>query len=139
MQVRTFLKNSHVEMPRKNKSFKIAKFVKANKTKGYSTRYINDFNGSSSFEPIYDYDNTKTEIEKVPIQQDATKNDEIYPDPEDFHKKLLNKSRLGNQNHGEDASVIKICKLNELRDGYLMISIRLCLFSYNSRKTVKEG
>lgn len=104
-------------------------YLSANKTKGYSTRYINDFNGSSPFEPIYDYDNTKTEIDKVPINQPDTKNDEIYPDPEDFHKKMLNKSRMGNQNHGEDASVIKICKLRLRswmnRDEFLMISFAL--------------
>lgn len=84
-----------------------------NKTKGYSSRYINDFNATSSFEPIYDYDNTKTEIEKVSLRQSATKSDDnleiIYPDPEDFHRKMLNKTRMENRHH-ED-TVIKICKL----------------------------
>lgn len=89
-------------------------FCFAARTKGYSSRYINDFNITSPFEPIYDYDNTKTEIDKVPIRpQDATKNDdnlEIYPDPEEFHRKMLNKSRIDSQNHHDD-TVIKICKL----------------------------
>lgn len=87
----------------------------ANETKGYSSRYINDFN-STSFEPIYDYDNTKTEIDKVPLRQSTTKNDEnmeiIYPDPdpEDFHRKMMNKTRMGNRHH--DDTVIKICEYN---------------------------
>lgn len=83
----------------------------ANQSNGFSSRYINDFN-STSFEPIYDYDNTKTDIEKFPLQS-STKNSEnseiIYPDPEDFHRKMLNKSRMGNRHH--DDTVIKICEL----------------------------
>lgn len=80
--------------------------------KGFSGRYINDFNATSSFEPLYDYDNTKTEVDKIPLQQEATKSDdnlEIYPDPEEFHRKMLNKTRMENQHH--DDTVIKICKL----------------------------
>lgn len=96
-------------------SLKVHKnFCFSARTKSYSSRYINDFNITSPFEPIYDYDNTKTEIEKVPLRaQDATKNDdnlEIYPDPEEFHRKMLNKSRIDSQNHHDD-TVIKICKL----------------------------
>ena len=83
---------------------KIISFSSANKTKGFSSRYINDFNASSSFEPFYDYDNTKTEVDKVSLQQDLTKNEEnldvLYPNPEDI------KSRM--EHHEE--SVIKICK-----------------------------
>lgn len=85
------------------------------KAKSYSSRYINDFNATSPFEPIYDYDNTKTEIDKIPLQQESTKSDDnmeiIYPDPEDFHRKMMNKSRM--ENHHED-TVIKICELNVL-------------------------
>lgn len=88
----------------------------ANKTKGFSSRYINDFNQTSSFEPIYDYDNAKTEIDKLALLKESTKNDDnleiIYPDPEDFHMKMLNKSRMENQLHHDD-TVIKICELNE--------------------------
>lgn len=86
-------------------------FSSADKIKGLSSRYINDFNATSPFEPIYDYDNTKTEIDKVPFHQDATKNDDsldiIYPDPMEIHRKMLNKSRM--ENHHDD-TVIKICK-----------------------------
>jgi hypothetical protein len=42
--------------------------------------------------------------------QDGSKNDdnlEIYPDPELFHRQLLNKSRLSERH---DESIIKICK-----------------------------
>jgi hypothetical protein len=89
----------------------------ANKTRGYSSRYINDFNSTSAFEPIYDYDNTKTEIDKVPLKQTPTKADDnleiIYPDPDEFHRKLLNKSRMENRHH--DDTVIKICELSEKR------------------------
>jgi hypothetical protein len=81
----------------------------ADKAKGkrFSTRYINDFNATSSFEPIYDYDNTRTEIDKVPFQQEAaTKNNDenleiIYPNPDDIRSRM---------SHHEE-SVIKICKL----------------------------
>ncbi|CRK92969.1 CLUMA_CG006584, isoform A, partial [Clunio marinus] len=87
-----------------------AKSLSANKTKGYSSRYINDFNASQSFEPIYDYDNTRTEVEKVSYRQDASRIDDnldlIYPDPEDFHRRMLNKTRMVNQ-HNDD-TVIKI-------------------------------
>lgn len=95
---------------------KFSKFSTANKTKGFSSRYINDFNATSPLEPIYDYDNTKTEIDKVPFQQDATKDDDsmdiIYPDPMEIHRKMLNKTRMGNQHH--DDTVIKICKFTDL-------------------------
>lgn len=94
------------------KNFRSLILVSNYKAKGYSSRYINDFN-ASSFEPIYDYDNTKTEIDKVPLRQDVTKGDDnleiIYPDPEDFHRRMLNKSRMENRHH--DDTVIKICKL----------------------------
>lgn len=81
-----------------------------------SSRYINDFeNNSTSFEPVYDYDATKTVIDdkiKTPIQnvQKDESEPEIYPDPEDFHKKLLNKSRINNRH---DENVIKICEYGE--------------------------
>jgi hypothetical protein len=88
-----------------------------NKTKGYSNRYINDDFNASAFEPIYDYDlqpNTQTEIDRFTLRKEAIKNNdenlEIYPDPDDFHRRMLNKSRMENRHH--DDTVIKICKFS---------------------------
>lgn len=52
-------------------------------------------------------DKIKTPIQNV--QKDESE-PEIYPDPEDFHKKLLNKSRINNRH---DENVIKICEYGE--------------------------
>jgi hypothetical protein len=83
----------------------------ATKSKGYSSKYINDFNKSTS--PDFDYDLTKNVLSDEIKTPDETKqqddNLEIYPDPEIFHRRLLNKTRFGDRH---DESIIKICKLN---------------------------
>lgn len=85
--------------------------INLDKTKGYSNRYLNDFN-RTSVEPNYDYDLTKN----YATNKDETKNqndddnlpDIIYPDPETFHRRMLNKTKFGERH---DESIIKICKL----------------------------
>jgi hypothetical protein len=88
-------------------------FISATKSKGYSSKYINDFNKSAS--PDFDYDSTKNvlsdEIKTVDEKKQQDDNLEIYPDPEIFHRRLLNKTRFGDRH---DESIIKICKLNVL-------------------------
>lgn len=80
----------------------------------------------------------------------------IYPDPEIFHQKLLNKSRMENRHH--DDTVIKICKSEEPEhtnfglnepDVYLMTLLRfacnksfsylLNVHRYNPSTTVDKG
>ena len=86
--------------------------ISATKSKGYSSKYINDFNKTS---PDFDYDLTKNvlsdEIQAVEETKQQDDNLEIYPDPEIFHRRILNKSRFGDRH---DESIIKICKLNVL-------------------------
>lgn len=103
----------------------------ATKSKGYSSKYINDFNRSAS--PDFDYDLTKnvlTDEIKTPdeTKQQPDDNLEIYPDPEIFHRRLLNKTRFGDRH---DESIIKICKLNGLGCEYFMKT--LCLFLDTTR------
>lgn len=79
-------------------------FSLAKRPSDYASRYINDFNATSPLEPIYDYDNTRTEIDKVPFHESPTKNNDenleiIYPNPDDIRRM-----------HHEE-SVIKICML----------------------------
>ncbi|CAG9804799.1 unnamed protein product [Chironomus riparius] len=80
----------------------------ATKSKGYSSKYINDFNKSAS--PDFDYDLTKNVLSDEIKTPDETKqqqddNLEIYPDPEIFHRRLLNKTRFGDRH---DETLIKI-------------------------------
>jgi hypothetical protein len=78
---------------------------------GYSSRYINDFNKSAAVEPTYDYDLAKSLLVDETQIPDDLKNeqDDIYPDPEIFHRRILNKTRFGDRH---DESIIKICKLS---------------------------
>lgn len=100
-------------------------FLAATRTNSFSTRYINDFNASSSFDRNYD-DNIQRQVEKFPYQQEkaATKNDDenleiIYPNPDDLRSRM----------HHEE-SVIKICKFEKLNE--LLIIIWWCFSPKNS-------
>lgn len=66
----------------------------------------------SSNERNYDYDLAKkpqATSRNVATPQDDTKDDDLYPDPEIFHRKILNKSRMDGSDR-TDESIIKICK-----------------------------
>jgi hypothetical protein len=68
----------------------------------------------SSNEPSYDYDLVKqpqASSKNVAILQDGTKadDDDLYPDPETFHRKIFNKSRMDGSDRNDD-SIIKICE-----------------------------
>jgi hypothetical protein len=74
---------------------------------GFSSRYINDFNRS---EPTYDYDLAKSLLvdeTQIPDDLKNEQDDVIYPDPEIFHRRILNKTRFGDR---PDESIIKICE-----------------------------
>lgn len=69
----------------------------------------------SSNEHNYDYDLVKrpqATSQNVASIQDGTKvsdDDDLYPDPETFHRRILNKSRMDGSDRN-DESIIKICK-----------------------------
>lgn len=94
----------------KAKSFKISA-----KYGSRTIKYINDYNKSYLHESIDDYDVIKEP--QAPSRDDAFFKsgikDELYPDPEVFHQKVLNKSRFDGSDR-TNGSIIKICKQKKI-------------------------